>query len=136
MVLAGAAIIILCSFFLTNWLLSDQPVAINSKPGAAVPQETLVHITNYAPKEVKRGQPFGVQPDGSSAMWFVISGNVPLDSKILFGDQILTPAIGKDVVTVIVPLELIQNTKRAMISITSPDGRPRSDQVALQVIDP
>jgi hypothetical protein len=54
----------------------------------AVPAATELEILNWGPKSTPQGQAFNAQPDGSSGLWFEVSGGETIgEAQVLFGGQ-------------------------------------------------
>ena len=63
-------------------------------------------IMGFGPKIVKAGQPFHKQPDGTSAMWVKINGDIDKSAVISLGGVPLKTVVKGDLATALVPAPL------------------------------
>ena len=104
-----------------------------TSPEITEAEAQLLEIVAFGPNTVQVGQPFNVQPDGTSAIWVRASRNIPSDSRIRLGDSILNTTIQGALATAGVPISIIQQAGNLPVSFVGLDGKPRSNIASLEV---
>ena len=84
------------------FLFSAGYIALLSKNS---PEEAFIRITQFGPESVQHGQGFNVQPDGSSAIWVMVSRHLSSDAVLILDDLELSSIPRGNVITAIVPRE-------------------------------
>ena len=81
------------------------------------------HIQNFGPRTAKAGEPFNVQPDGTSAAWFKLDSDVDgSEIRVHFGDAIIPGTISGDVVTIKVPENAHAKPGEVRVTLEKLDG--------------
>jgi hypothetical protein len=100
-----------------------------------LPGDELIDIADFGPRTVRRGRPFQVQPDGSSAIWVRSTRRSAPGSKLRLGGVDLDTAITNTLLTAVVPEALTARPGDVALSIVGPDRRPLSRSVRFPIFD-
>jgi glycosyltransferase involved in cell wall biosynthesis len=97
--------------------------------------KSALKILSFGPRPVTRCEPFNVQPDGSSAMWMRLDGDVGARASIIFDGKALTTVVQGSIVTATVPLHLVTTAgpKPVWLEVRVPGGVENSDPVLFEV---
>jgi len=82
------------------FLLSTGYIASLSRSST---EETFIRITGYGPERVQHAQGFNVQPDGSSAIWVMVSRRLSPDAVLTLDSLELSSTPQGNLITAIVP---------------------------------
>jgi hypothetical protein len=94
-----------------------------------------VEIAAFGPNPVRRGEPFGPQSDGSSALWVQVSTRPAPNWTLRLGGAVLDTVIRNTVLTGKVPSTLTSNSADLELVVVGPNGEPRSEPVTFRVLD-
>lgn len=100
-----------------------------------LPRREEVEIVAFGPEPVRRGQPFEVQPDGSSAIWVRTSRRCEPGSKLQLGGVTLDTAMSNTLLTATVPEALTARPGELGLVVVRPDGSPLSRRARLEVVE-
>jgi GT2 family glycosyltransferase len=99
-----------------------------------VPGDAPIEIVAFGPNPVRCGEPFEVQPDGSSALWVRTARRPAPGWRIRLGGATLPTVVRNTVLTTKVPPELTSAPGGLELVIVASDGTPRSAPVTFDVI--
>jgi hypothetical protein len=99
-----------------------------------LPRRGKVRIVDFGPRRVRCGAPFGVQPDGRSAIWVRTSRRCEPGSSLRLGDVILDTVISNTLLTACVPPKLTETPRVLHLEVIRPDRRRSSRSVRLEVV--
>jgi peptidoglycan/LPS O-acetylase OafA/YrhL len=91
-------------------------------------------IAAYGPTELRQGVSFNPQPDGTSAMWIKTTSDVRNDTQISIDGTALPATVSFDLVTAIVPSNLVRGLGDHVVILVGPDHSPRSNEVAVRLL--
>lgn len=96
-----------------------------------------IRIVDFGPKETVKGQDFGVQPVGASAMWLKLDHDPPKNARIVFSGQKLDTFTAPQTLTALVPKDLYAQAgeKPVFIEVRQPGLVARSASVIFRVTD-
>jgi GT2 family glycosyltransferase len=100
-----------------------------------LPRREMVEIVDFGPEPVRQGQPFGVQPDGSSAIWVRTSRRCEPGSKLRLDGVTLDTAMSNTLLTATVPEALTASPRELDVVVVRPDGSRRSPPARLEVVE-
>lgn len=100
-----------------------------------IPTTSKVEIVAFGPSPVRSGEPFEVQPEGSSALWARTSKRPGPDWALRLGGTVLDTVICNILLTSTVPAGLTREAADLELVLVGPDGEPRSDPVTFRVFD-
>jgi hypothetical protein len=101
-----------------------------------VPADDPIEIVAYGPSPVRCGEPFEVQPDGSSALWVRTARRPAPNWRIRLDGAILPTVVRNTLLTSKVPPELTRVPGGLELVLVSADGTPRSGPVTFDVLPP
>ena len=93
-----------------------------------------LEIVAFSPRCIELGQPFNVQPNGSSAIWVRTSKDITNGSQIRLGACILKTTLQGDIATALVPSSIVQQVGNIPLVIVGLDGKTRSNTATLKVV--
>ena len=98
------------------------------------PRRGKVRIVDFGPRRVSSGKPFGVQPDGASAIWVRTSRRCEAGSSLRLGGVILETAIRNTLLTAVVPQTLTARPRALDLAVVRPDRSRLSSSVRVEVL--
>lgn len=96
---------------------------------------TKVEIVAFGPSPVRSGEPFEVQPDGSSALWVRTSKRPGPNWALRLGGTVLDTVIRNTLLTSRVPAGLTKEAADLELVLVGPDDEPRSERATFRVVD-
>jgi hypothetical protein len=99
-----------------------------------MPRREMVEIVDFGPQPVRRGQPFGVQPDGTSAIWVRTSRRCEPGSKLWLDGVTLDTAMRNTLMTATVS-ETLTSPGELDLVVVRPDGTRLSRSARFTVVE-
>lgn len=99
----------------------------------SLPRSVQLAIGNYGPTQTAQNTPFNVQPDGMSALWFVINDPNESDLVVEFDGVILKSARTGNVISARVPGCLLGRVRVVKVRIIDEECPERFAEVSFEV---
>ncbi len=100
--------------------------------GVTAPTPEAMRVTAFGPASTRVGVPFGVQPDGSSAMWFQVASSRST-WVVVFNGQRLPTTVAPTLLTAAVPAAQLARPGRYEVYLLDTASGVRSDPVYFDV---